>query len=82
MVGNKIQVYDAATLKADRAITTGELPLGTAAWSPDGKQIAAAYDGRLVRIWDVESCELARQIEAKAGEIAAVAWAPQGDRDC
>ncbi|HPM79194.1 MAG TPA: SUMF1/EgtB/PvdO family nonheme iron enzyme [Candidatus Anammoximicrobium sp.] len=80
VVGNKIQVYDAATLKADRAITTGELPLGTAAWSPDGKQIAAAYDGRLVRIWDVESCELARQIEGKAGEIAAVAWSPQGDR--
>ena len=79
-MANSIRVYDAATLAVERAITTGELTLNTAAWSPDGKQIAAAYDGRLVRVWDVESCELARQIEGKAGEIAAVAWSPQGDR--
>lgn len=79
-VGQSIRVYDAATLTEERSLTTSELPLGTAAWSPDGKQIAAAYDGRLVRIWDVDSCRLVKQIDGKAGEIAAVAWSPQGDR--
>ena len=79
-VGQSVRVYDAATLTEERSLTTSELPLGTAAWSPDGKQIAAAYDGRLARIWDVDSCQLVKQLDGKAGEIAAVAWSPQGDR--
>lgn len=79
-VDKSIRVYDAERLVLDRVITTTELPLNAAAWSPDGKQIAAAYDGRLVRVWDVETCELVEQFEGKAGEIAAVAWSPQGDR--
>jgi len=79
-VDKSIRVYDAETLALDRVITTTELPLNSAAWSPNGKQIAAVYDGRLVRVWDVETCELVKQIEGKPGEIATVTWSPQGDR--
>ncbi|MCY2986727.1 MAG: SUMF1/EgtB/PvdO family nonheme iron enzyme, partial [Planctomycetota bacterium] len=75
-----LTVYDATTLEVDRSIQTAELSGKSATWSPDGKQIAATYADKLVRIWDVATCERVQELTAEPGEILHVAWSPTGDR--
>jgi WD40 repeat protein len=75
-----LTVYDAELLELDRSIRTEELTGRSASLSPDGKRIAATYADKLVRVWDVESCERIQELTAEAGEVAHVAWSPAGDR--
>jgi tricorn protease-like protein len=67
-------------LDLDRSIRTEELTGRSAALSPDGKHIAAAYAGKMVRVWDVETCERVQELTGDDGEIVHVAWSPAGDR--
>ncbi len=75
-----LAVYDAQTLEVDRSIMTEELTGRSASLSPDGRQIAASYGDKLVRLWDVETCERVQELTAEDGEIVHVAWSPTGDR--
>ena len=49
-------------------------------WSPNGQQLAGTYAGKMVRVWDVETCERVRELAGDDGEIVHVAWSPTGDR--
>lgn len=75
-----LTVYDAELLELDRSIRTEELTGRSASLSPDGKRIAATYPDKLVRVWDVETCERIQELTAETGEVVHVAWSPSGDR--
>jgi WD40 repeat protein len=50
----------------------------SAAWSPDGKQVAAA-SGRLIRIWDTTG-RLIRTLSGHNADVGRVIWSPDGKR--
>lgn len=75
-----LTVYDAATFTAERAITSEELAGRSATWSPDGKRLAAALGGQLIRMWDVETLQRADDLTAPAAAVGLLAWSPKGDR--
>ncbi len=49
-------------------------------WSPDGAQIATAYDGGTARIWDAKTGEMVWQLEGHIGDVYGVFWNRDGTR--
>jgi WD40 repeat protein len=48
------------------------------AWSPTGQVLASAHQDGQVRLWDVQSGQLARTIAAHQGWVRGMAWSPSG----
>ena len=49
------------------------------AWSPDGRELAAANQDGVVRIWDVRKRKLVRRLRGHTGWTRGVDWSPNGD---
>src|SRR5262249_51716018 len=50
----------------------------SAAYSPDGKQIASAGDDSVVRLWDVKTLRQVAVLRGHSGNVYAVAYAKDG----
>jgi WD40 repeat protein len=71
-------VYRVANLQIDRQIAGASAK--SVVWSPDGKQIASTAGDKLIRVWDVDSCEIVRELTAEGESTVAIAWDPRGGR--
>jgi WD40 repeat protein len=74
--GTPARLLDAATGKTLLSWRVGEYGVDPIAWRSDGKRLAVASDGALVRVCDADGTELFRL----AGGGWAVAWSPDGKR--
>jgi WD40 repeat protein len=50
------------------------------AFSPDGRTLVSTGDDRIVRIWDVQSGKLQRELHGHSDQVFAVAFHPDGNR--
>ena len=48
------------------------------AWSPDGRRVAAAGSGGLIRIWNAQTRNLEAEADRHSGTVLSVAWSPDG----
>jgi WD40 repeat protein len=77
-----ITLFNAETgqvLKTDTR-TEAESAINSVAWSPNGSQIASGSSDGNVQIWNAETLQLIRTINADNLSIAAVAWSPDSNR--
>jgi len=58
--------------------TTDRCDVNGLAWSPDGSTLASAHQDWQVRLWNVETGQMVRAIEAHAGWVRGVARSPSG----
>lgn len=49
------------------------------AFSPDGKQLAAAYVDGTIAIWSVETGEMLRTVDTGCSQVQSLDWNPTGD---
>jgi WD40 repeat protein len=52
----------------------------SATFSPDGRQIASASADKTVRLWDVTSGQLIRQLVGHTERVMSVAYSPDAQR--
>lgn len=80
--GAGISIWEAATGKLLRTLTPNPAALyyggSPLAWSPNGKQLAASFDGSDARLWDVASGKRLYQWfpEDRGAEASVVAFSP------
>ena len=55
-----------------------QLPVRCSAWSPDGTQLAAGYDDKLIRIWDVTQERCCKILHGHENRIKCLAWSKDG----
>lgn len=66
-----------------RAKTTWATTIYNVAWSPDGKRIASAGDGKTVNVWDASTGGTLQTYKEHSGflpNVFALAWSPDGSR--
>jgi WD40 repeat protein len=77
-----VQVHETAGGALVRALARSTP--GPLAWAPDGRRLATlgpAEDDRLVvRIWDVRTGKVLRELDDRQGGIEALLWGPDGRR--
>jgi WD40 repeat protein len=72
-----IYVYDAATLEHIRWIETGTY-VEAVTFLPDGKILAAGYEGMTVKMWEIGEDEAVMDLFLHNNEIACMAFSPDG----
>jgi WD40 repeat protein len=74
-----IQLWDLTTGKEiKQLVKKGQyFPIGTVAFSPDGKRLATAEGGG-VRVWEIESEELLYHSAGRRGDVAHLTYSPDG----
>ena len=60
-----------------RSWSQGEDPFAIA-WSADGRQVAVGCYASVVRVWDVETLQLVREIRQSLNAVVSVAWSADG----
>ena len=70
-------IWDAATGAKQLVLTGHQGLVNSAAWSPDGKQIASGSWDRTARIWDVASGKETTKF-THPDYVNSVAWSPDG----
>ncbi len=79
-----LQILDAATgqiLQTDPLSQTTQLQdqaFGMLAWSPDGKEVAAAGHDKTVQIWDITAGKQLLVYRGYNNPVLALAWSPTG----
>jgi WD40 repeat protein len=74
-----IRVFDAESGRNLLTFGTRRVTdIPSAAWSPDGRQIAAA-SGKVIRIWDTTG-RLVRTLSGHNADVGRVIWSPDGRR--
>ncbi|MGH8567510.1 MAG: WD40 repeat domain-containing protein, partial [Gammaproteobacteria bacterium] len=53
-------------------------PLDPVAFSPDGSRLAAADEGKVVRVWDAQSGQEVLTLRGHEGDVGSVAFSPNG----
>ena len=59
---------------------TGNLAVGPFAWSADSSRIASGNNGNVIRIWDVSTGMVVKQLTGHSLKVRALAWSPDGSR--
>jgi WD40 repeat protein/serine/threonine protein kinase len=84
---NQLLVYDVQTGAKVHTLPTGENCIQDAAFSPDGRYLAAiggescfTGDAGMVRIWDAATGELVHDLTGHVGLVAALAFSPDSQR--
>ena len=75
---NRLVLWDVQDKTERRSFSFDGQELTRAALSSDGKRLAAASTGGLVRIWNVDDAEPIRDIEADDNVIWSLAFSPDG----
>jgi WD40 repeat protein len=75
-----IKVWDSSTGKVSLNLSASDEVWMHAAWSPDGRQLAAGSTDGSVFIWEIESKSAPRRLLDSGHKyaIAALAWSPDG----
>jgi WD40 repeat protein len=76
-----LQLWEAASGKLIKKLGEQAGAVSSIALSPDGKALAAGYDGGTVRLWDAASGDEIRKLLQEGGPfdtVYAVAWSPDG----
>jgi small GTP-binding protein len=71
---NTIRIYDAESGKSLRTLPTRNIGCYSAAWSPNGKFIAAGTQQGAVFVWDAETGRLLREFEGHTAFVTSVAF--------
>lgn len=75
---NKVRIWDVKKNKELICLHTGRVH--TAAWHPDGLQVATGGDDRAIKIYDVGAGRQLSQLIGHTGNINMVVWDPNGKR--
>jgi len=75
---NLISIWDTNTLQPIRILESYFIDVLALDYSPDGKYLAAAGEGRDINIWDTESWKMVKDLELPYEGITALAFSPDG----
>ena len=73
-----IKLWDPARGRRVRTIPAEAEQLRCVAFTPDGRNVAAAGKGKVIRIWDVATGQELLALEGHKAQINALAFAPDG----
>jgi len=73
-----VRIWDAASGRELHKLEWHGAWVGSVAFSPDGKKVAAS--GKVAHVWDVESGKELQRLEGHLGSVRAVAFSPDGKR--
>jgi WD40 repeat protein len=74
-----VEVRNAATGQVEKALSH-EKRAWCSAWHPDGRTMAVSYTDGIIRLWDVDSGQVLRDMIGQKLSAARCAFAPGGDR--
>jgi len=75
---NLITIWNLETLKLERVLESYFIDVLALDYSPDGKLLAAAGEGRDINIFDTESWKLIKDLDLPAEGVMAVKFSPDG----
>jgi WD40 repeat protein len=75
-----ISLWDAEAGREVRALRGHREVVFSLAFSPDGRQLAAASDDAMIKVWDLSSGQEDQTLRGHAKEVNAVAFLPQAGR--
>lgn len=76
----EVVVWDVASQKSHRELLKSQDIVYAAAFSPDGKQVAAGGTDRIFRIWNLEDGKLLHDVENHADWILDITFTPDNKR--
>jgi WD40 repeat protein len=77
--GAKRALVEALAARYPSAVLRHDAPVGTAAFSPDGKLVATGDDAGNVQVWEVETATVRQRLKHGA-RVTAVRFSPDGSR--
>ena len=75
---NLITIWNLETLKLEKVLESYFIDVMALDYSPDGKYLAAAGEGRDINIFDTETWELVKDIDLPTEGVMAVEFSPDG----
>ncbi|RLB55683.1 MAG: hypothetical protein DRI34_10205 [Deltaproteobacteria bacterium] len=80
--GGEVEIWDTrpagAGSRADRRLVKLDVPLSTLAYSPQGDLLAVAGREKVLRVWNMASGKIVRELRGHQGTIRSIAFSPDG----
>jgi WD40 repeat protein len=76
----RVRIWDVETGETLRTLLTGEGPVWTVAWSPDGRYLAFGDHRGVLTILATDDWQERSRFEGHAGLLDRIAWGPDSDR--